>query len=114
MRAAHPDVVSGGFLLVVAVAYGVFALEIPRGDGEPGPGAMPIALAVLLAGLSAWILAQGLRAASDLGSESEEDRGAVEGQGAEEETTAIAGQGAESVHRGRAWLAASATLAYVE
>ena len=112
MRAAPPDVVSGGFLLVVAVAYGVFALEIPRGDGEPGPGAMPIALAVLLAGLAAWILAQGLRGASDPGSE-EETEDAVAGEGEEQETEAVAGQIAESSRRGRPWLAALATLAYV-
>ena len=99
-RAAPPDVVSGGFLLVVAVAYGFVALRIPRGDGEPGPGAMPLALALLLAGLSIWILAHGLRTASDPGSD-------------EEETELVAGPGAERMHGGRAWLAASATVAYV-
>ena len=86
---------------MVALAYGVVALGIPRGDGEPGPGAMPLALALLLAGLSVWILAHGLRTASDPGSEEEE------------ETEVVAGPGAERMHGGRAWLAASATVAYV-
>ena len=86
-------------MLVVAVAYGVVALGIPGGDGEPGPGALPIALAILLAGLSVWILARGFCAAS--------------GRGSGEETETVAGEAAEKTHRGRAWLAALATLAYV-
>jgi len=123
MRAAPPDVVSGAFLLVVAIAYGVVALGIPRGDGEPGPGAMPIALAVLLAGLSAWILAQGLRAASGPGSEAvtdavagggtEAERDGVGGERAAEDTDGVDSQSAERARGGRSWLAALATLAYV-
>ncbi len=63
-RLRRPDVRSGGFLLVVAIAYGASALGIPAGEGEPGPRALPLALAVLLAGLSTWILVGGVREAS--------------------------------------------------
>lgn len=97
--AAHADVVSGGFLLAVAVAYGVIALGIPRGDGEPGPTALPIALAALLAVLSVWILAHGLRSGSD--------------PELDEQTETVTSEHADRTPRGGAWLAVLATLAYV-
>ena len=55
------DVVSGGVLLLVAVAYGLGATRIPSQAGEPGPGFMPMALALLLAALSLAITVGGLR-----------------------------------------------------
>lgn len=57
------DVVSGGVLLAVALGYGAAALRIPGQDGEPGPGFLPLVLAVLLAALSVWIISSGLRSA---------------------------------------------------
>ncbi len=77
-RLRRPDVRSGGFLLVVAIAYGASALGIPAGEGEPGPRALPLALAVLLAGLSTWILVVGAREAS---AASREGEGEGEGEG---------------------------------
>ena len=96
----YPDVVSGSVLLFVAIGYGVIALGIPRGGGEPGPGALPLALAVLLAALSGWILVRGLRAPPSP---------AVSGGQERPRPSA-------SVERGqstRPWLAALATLGYV-
>ena len=55
------DVLSGGLLLLVALGYGTFALGIPAGDGEPGPGFLPLVLAVLLAALSVAIIVGGLK-----------------------------------------------------
>jgi len=57
----NDDVLSGGVLLLVAVGYGIVALGIPAGDGEPGPSFMPLLLSVALAGLSAVIVVAGLR-----------------------------------------------------
>jgi putative tricarboxylic transport membrane protein len=101
--AVHADVVSGGFLLVVAVAYGFVALGIPRGDGEPGPAALPIALAALLSLLALWIVTHGLRS----GSKPEPESVPVE------QTDIVASVQADRPPRGGAWLAALATLAYV-
>lgn len=59
------DVVSGGVLLLVAVAYGAGATRIPSQVGEPGPGFMPLALAVLLLVLSVAIILGGIRRSAD-------------------------------------------------
>ncbi len=60
-RRIHPDVVSGGALIGVAVVYGAIALRIPGGEGEPGPGFLPLALAVLLGAVSLGILLGGVK-----------------------------------------------------
>lgn len=99
VRAAHPDVLSGAFLLVVAIVYGAIALRIPSGDGEPGPGALPIALAVVLGGLSVWTLAQGLRSVS---ASATADRANGAAPGPAVRTSGV-----------RPWLAVLATLVYV-
>jgi putative tricarboxylic transport membrane protein len=56
-------------LLAIAFGYGAAALRIPGQDGEPGPGFLPLGLAVLLAGLSVWIIWSGLRSAEPAGVE---------------------------------------------
>ncbi|MEJ2205294.1 MAG: tripartite tricarboxylate transporter TctB family protein [Gemmatimonadota bacterium] len=61
-RAGIPqDIVSGGVLLAAAVAYGVGGLEIPAQPAEPGPGFLPVILAVLLGALALAVLVGGLR-----------------------------------------------------
>lgn len=55
------DVFSGGALFVVAVAYGAGALRLPEQAGEPGPGFVPLVLAVLLGLLALGIALGGLR-----------------------------------------------------
>jgi len=61
------DAASGGVLLAVAVGYGVAAMRIPAQEGEPGPGFLPLGLAVLLGALSVWIVWSGFRGASPPG-----------------------------------------------
>ena len=51
-------------MFVVAVVYGSLALGIPRGDGEPGPGIVPLALAVLLAAVSVVVAWNGMKKVS--------------------------------------------------
>ena len=51
-------------MLLVAIAYGAGAIRIPGQAGEPGPGFLPLALAVLLAVLSVAILAKGVKRAT--------------------------------------------------
>jgi hypothetical protein len=94
------DVLSGTCLLLLAVGYGVSALRIPRGGGEPGPGALPIALALTLAVLAVFIVAQG-RGERGGPTAAESDPGAA-GSGSADEALAL-----------RSWLAALATLGYV-
>ena len=60
----HPDVMSGAALIGVAVVYGAIALRIPGSEGEPGPGFLPLALAVLLGATSLGILLRGVKKAS--------------------------------------------------
>lgn len=93
----HADVFSGGALLVIAAAYGRVALGIPRGGAEPGPGALPLALAVLLAALSIGVLARGLAAGR---------------AGARQARPAEPPEPGDAAARLGPWLAAAATLAY--
>ena len=91
MDRLNDDVRSGGVLLAVAIGYGVVALRIPSGDGEPGPGFLPLVLAVLLAALSVSIVVRGLKP-----------------------TTVSPATGRPDDDLGpRRWLAALATVAYV-
>ena len=85
-RRIHPDVVSGTALMVVAVVYGAMALRIPGGEGEPGPGFLPLTLAVLLAAVSLGILWGGVKKTSS--------------------------EPTEATFGARPWLAALATVAY--
>lgn len=85
-KPVHPDAVSGAVLMVVAAVYGAMALGIPGGDGEPGPGFLPLALAVLLGLVSLGILLNGLMKES--------------------------GEPINSALGVRPWLAALATVAY--
>ncbi len=91
-RLLRDDVVSGGVLLLVAVAYGAGATRIPSQAGEPGPGFIPLALAILLAALSVAIVVGGLRRSAH-----------------SEEVDGTAGAEGEPA---KPWLAAIATLAY--
>jgi putative tricarboxylic transport membrane protein len=77
---------SGTVLIVVAVAYGAIALRIPGGEGEPGPGFLPLVLAALLGAVSLGIVLSGLK---------KESREPV-----------------KSALGARPWLAALATVAY--
>lgn len=86
-RRIHPDVVSGTALMVVAVAYGAIALRIPSGQGEPGPGFLPLTLAVLLGAVSLVILLGGMKK--------------------------TASEPTETALGARPWLAVLATVAYV-
>lgn len=94
------DVVSGGVLLLVAVAYGVGATRIPSQAGEPGPGFMPMALAALLAALSVAIVVGGLRRRGDTD---------VDGGEPTEDEPGSAGSRSREA---KPWLASIATIAY--
>lgn len=116
-RRIHRDTWSGAVLIAVAAAYGVAALRIPAGDGEPGPGFLPVALALLLGVVSLVILWRGATSAAD---ESEPSRGyedvvdgAAEAEAeAEEEEEEEEKEEEETSARARSWLAALATVAY--
>ena len=98
------DVVSGGVLLLVAVAYGLGAMRIPSQAGEPGPGFMPMALALLLAALSLAIAVGGLRrrVRTDANGEAPSDP----------PRTVSASAGSLSRDAAKPWRASIATIAY--
>ena len=73
-------------MIMVAVVYGTLALRIPGGEGELGPGVLPLALAVFLGVVSLGIVLSGLKTGS--------------------------GEPVKPTHGARPWLAALATLAY--
>ena len=98
------DVVSGGVLLLVAVAYGAGATRIPGQAGEPGPGFMPLALAVLLAALSVAIVVRGLRRGAHTEVAEDEPAGPAR--------TVSPSRGARSRDGAKPWRAAIATMAY--
>ena len=113
------DVVSGGVLLLVAVAYGAGAMRIPSQAGEPGPGFIPLALSVMLAALSVAIVVGGLQRSADTGGAHRADgaEGADRAEGAEDEPADAARRVPQSGggrSRGVAMpsLAALATIAY--
>ena len=104
MSRLNDDVLSGGVLLLVAVGYGIVALGIPAGDGEPGPSFMPLLLSVALAGLSAVIVVAGLRRSA---------AAPAPGTSAEPDTAIAPDDGTETDLPKRPWLAALATVVFV-
>ncbi|HSF16144.1 MAG TPA: tripartite tricarboxylate transporter TctB family protein [Vicinamibacteria bacterium] len=67
-RLTRRDVVSGGVLILLALLYYLATLELPAGDGEPGPAFFPRLLAAVLLALGVRIVLGGIREAgqSDL------------------------------------------------
>jgi hypothetical protein len=60
MKGWHPDLLSGAFLLLFGLAVAGESLRLPLGSlAESGPGLFPLALGMLLAGLSVLLLVQG-------------------------------------------------------
>lgn len=114
MSRLNDDVLSGGVLLLVAVGYGIVALGIPAGDGEPGPSFMPLLLSVALAGLSAVIVVAGLRrsAAAPVAAPAAAAAPAP-GTSAEPDTAIAPDDGTETDLPKRPWLAALATVVFV-
>ena len=65
MRVRHPDLISGALLLIFGLATAGESLRLPLGSlAESGPGLYPLALGLLLAGLSAVLLWQGRQRAA--------------------------------------------------
>ncbi|HXV65299.1 MAG TPA: tripartite tricarboxylate transporter TctB family protein [Vicinamibacteria bacterium] len=62
-RLTRRDVVSGGALILLALLYYLATLELPAGDGEPGPAFFPRLLAAVLLALGVRIVLRGLREA---------------------------------------------------
>ena len=58
----HRDIVSGGALLGVSVAYFLGTLGMPAGQGEPGPAFLPVVLSAALFVLGFVTLVGGARA----------------------------------------------------
>jgi len=56
----HRDVVSGGVLLLAAVAYFIRLQDLPAGKGEPGPRFFPLILACTLFVVALDIVIKGL------------------------------------------------------
>jgi putative tricarboxylic transport membrane protein len=61
LNRSHPDVVSGGLLVLLSAAYFVGTWSLPEGKGEPGPAFFPILLAGALGLSGLAILFQGLK-----------------------------------------------------
>ena len=73
----HRDTLSGGVLLVLAGAYFYSTLELPAGQGEPGPAFFPTLLSGALLILSGTLIVRGLRTAPRAASGPRQNAGKV-------------------------------------